>query len=60
MNKEATKNLIFGPAKALRVTRNPHVHKSTFRFLRAARLASAPKYQICSGFLGDCLENCNE
>jgi len=51
MLKETTTNLIFGCAAALRGTRNPHVSKSTFRFLRAVRLASAPKYQICSGFL---------
>ncbi len=51
MNKEAVTNLIFGFAAVLRGTRNPHVHKSTFRFLRAVRLASMPKYQICSSFL---------
>jgi hypothetical protein len=60
MSKEITTNLIFGRAEALRGTRNPHAHNSAFRFLRAVRLASAPKYQICNAFLGDCLEYCDE
>ena len=46
MHKEAATNLIFGHAAALRGTRNPHVHKSTLRFLRAVRLILHPKFCI--------------
>lgn len=53
MHKEGVTNLIFDRPAALRGTRNPHVHKSTFRFLSAVRLASTPKYQVCNAFLGN-------
>ncbi len=46
MHKFAFINTLFGRITALRGTRNPHVHKSTLRFLRAVRLVLHPKFCI--------------
>lgn len=46
MHKFTSTNTLLRRITALRGTRNPHVHKSTFRFLCAVRLVLHPKYCI--------------